>query len=136
MPVGGDLIEATFNHPTIGSGVIFFKAGEDGTFDIGGFRSNDDANMIDGGGRMIDQMNRVRPSVEGVVSWDANTAEDLEKVTQMAGDPALADWTISWKNGVVYGGKLKPVGDIQGNTNVPSFTLKLAGSDQLRKIVG
>lgn len=136
MPIGGDIVELTFNHQTLGDGIIFAKAGEDATIDLGGIRSSDDANMIDGGGNMIDQMNRVRPSVECTVAWDANTQETLEKISALAASPILADWTIAWINGVIYKGKLKPVGDVQGNTNSPTFTLKLAGSGTLRKIAG
>jgi hypothetical protein len=68
MAIGGDILELTFNHPTIGSGVVFAKAGEDNTFDAGGLRTGDDANMIDGGGNMIQQMNRVRWSFEATTS--------------------------------------------------------------------
>ena len=37
--VGGDIIEAAFNHPTLGSGVIFPKANEDGTLDTNAQRT-------------------------------------------------------------------------------------------------
>jgi hypothetical protein len=136
MAIGGDILELTFNHPTIGSGVVFAKAGEDNTFDAGGLRTGDDANMIDGGGNMIQQMNRVRWSFEATTSWDMNTREDLEKCVAMSSSPVQADWTISHVNGVVWGGKGKPVGDLQGNTNQATFTLKLSGGGILEKIVG
>jgi hypothetical protein len=135
MPVGGDILEITYNHPTLGSGVIYPKSAEDSTFDLGGFRSADDANMIDGGGRMIDQMNRVRWSLESTVAWDMNSSLELEKVVALAKSPVLADWTISHINGSVYSGKGKPVGDLQGNGNAATFTLKIAGSGEIKKIV-
>ena len=84
MAVGGDIIEITYNHPTLGSGVIFPKAAEDSTFNPGGFRSTDDNNMVDGAGNMIDQMNRSRWSFEGTIAWDMNVAEDLEKIVAQA----------------------------------------------------
>lgn len=136
MAVGGDIIEITFNHPTIGSGRVFPKSAEDSTFDLGGFRSSDDANMIDGAGNMIDQLNRVRPFFEVVVAWDMNLAEDLEKLTALAADPALGDWTVTHINGTVYGMTGKPVGDLSGNGNAATFTLKVAGSGKMKKIVG
>jgi hypothetical protein len=135
MPVGGDILEITYNHPTLGSGVIYPKSAEDSTFDLGGFRSADDANMIDGGGRMIDQMNRVRWSLETTIAWDMNSSLELEKVVALAKSPVLADWTISHINGSVYSGKGKPVGDLQGNGNAATFTLKIAGSGEIKKIV-
>jgi hypothetical protein len=136
MAVGGDLIEITFNHPTIGSGVIYPKSAEDNTFDTGGFRSNDDANMVTGSGEMIDQMNRARWSLETTVAWDMNTRNDLEKMSELAESPVQADWTITHVNGTVWGGKGKPVGDQQGNGNAATFSLKISGGGKLKKIVG
>jgi hypothetical protein len=132
--IGGDIIEITYNHPTLGSGVIYPKAAEDSTFDIGGFRSSDDANMIDGAGQMIDQMNRTRWSVETTVAWDMNTGLTLERLTQLTQSPVFADWTVTHINGTIYGGKGKPVGDLQGNGNAATFTFKLAGGGVLKKI--
>lgn len=134
MAVGGDIVEITFNHPTLGSGTIFPKSAEDSTFDLGGFRSNDDGNMIDGGGNMIDQMNRVRWSFETTVAWDANVDETLEKLVGLASSPDQADWTFTSINGTIYGGKGKPVGDLQGNGNSATFALKLSGGGTLKKI--
>lgn len=136
MAIGGDIIEVTYNHPTLGSGVIYPKAAEDSTYDLGGFRSSDDANMVDGGGNMIDQMNRVRWSFEVVVAWDMNTNTELEKIVNLAADPVPAEWTWSNANGTVYGGTGKPVGDQQGNGNAATFTLKVAGGGKAKKIVG
>lgn len=133
--VAGDVLEVTFNHPTIGSGTFFPKAGEDSTFDLGGFRSSDDANMVDGGGNMIDQMNRVRWSLECTLANDMNNRQDLEKLTDLASSPVLADWTITHINGRVYGGKGKPVGDINANGNTSNMTLKLAGGGRMSQIV-
>jgi hypothetical protein len=136
MALGGDIEEITFNHPTIGSGTIFPKSGEDSTIELGGFRSNDDANGIDGGGNMIDQMNRVRPFFETTVAWDMNVAGTQEKITELAGDPVPAEWTVSHVSGVVYGITGKPVGDVQGNMNNATIKLKVAGGGKMKKIVG
>jgi hypothetical protein len=136
MAVGGDIIEITWNHPTLGTGVLYPKAAEDTTFDLGGLRSADDANMIAGNGEMIDQMNRVRWSFEGTIANDMNTRNDAEKMVALAGSPVLADWTLTHINGTVWGGTGKPVGDIQPNGNAATFTLKISGSGVLKKIVG
>lgn len=136
MAVGGDITEITYNHPVLGSGTIFPKAGEDTTWDLGGFKSADDNQMIDGGGNMIDQINRGRWSVEAVAAWDMNSRTELEKLTALSGHPVLADWTFSHVNGTVYGGKGKPVGDLAGNGNQATFPIKIAGGGSLRKIVG
>lgn len=135
MATGGDIIEITYSHPTIGSGVWFPKAGEDSTFDPGGFVSNDEENGIDGGGNMIDQMNRKRWSFEGTLSWDANIKNELITVKQLASSPVLADFTITSINGTVWSGKGKPVGDNKGNGNSATLPLKLAGGSDLKKII-
>jgi hypothetical protein len=133
MAAAGDFIEITFNHPTEGSGTIFPKSAEDSTLNLGGIRSSDDANMIDGGGNMIDQMNRVRWSFETTVSWDMNVATELEKLVKLAASPVPAEWTFAHINGTVYGGTGKPVGDLQGNGNQGTFTLKISGGGVMKK---
>ncbi len=135
MAVGGDILEISFNHPTIGSGLLKPKAGEDNTYDVGGIRTGDDANMIDGGGTPILQKNRVRGFFEVVVSNDQNEQEELDKMALLAADPVEAEWTFTIINGTVWGGKGTPVGDLQGNINQSTFTLKVAGKE-FKKIVG
>ena len=132
----GDLKEITYNHPTIGSGVLYPKSAEDSTFDLGGFKGGDDANNVDGGGRNIRQMNRARWSLETSVTWDANDVNELDKLQQLAESPVEAEWTITHSNGTVWGGTGAPVGDIQGNGNAGTITLKIAGGGKLQKIVG
>jgi hypothetical protein len=133
MATGGDIIEITFNHPTVGSGVLYPKAAEDNTFDLGGFNSADDANMIDGGGNMIDQLNRKRWKVVSLIVNDMNTKLDLEKVEAMAASPVQADWTFSHINGTIYVGTGKPVGDKELNVNQATFQLTVAGGGKLKK---
>jgi hypothetical protein len=135
MPVGGDIIEATYNHPTLGSGVFYPKSSEDSIFDLGGFRGSDDANMVDGGGRNIRQINQVRWVFESPVAWDMNTDNELQKLTDMAKNSQEADWTFTHINGTVWSGKGAPVGDISGNGNQSTFTLKISGGGALKKIV-
>ena len=132
--VGGDVLEISYKHPTIGSGIIYPKANEDSTFDPGGFRSNDDASGVDGGGNMIDQMNRVRWSLECTIAWDMNVREDLTKIVALAADPEPAEFTVSHINGTVWKGKGKPVGDLQGNGNAATFPLKLSGGGDMKRI--
>jgi len=136
MATGGDITQITWNHPTLGSGSFFPKANEESTFDEGGFRSADDANMIAGNGEMIDKINRVRWSLESKIAWDMNNREDLGKAKALATSAVLATWTITHINGTVWGGKGKPVGDLQGSGNDATFTLKLMGSGELKKILG
>jgi hypothetical protein len=136
MATGGDMVEVTFNHPTKGTGVFFVKSAEDHESDLGGYRSEDDDNLVDGGGEMIDIMKRVRWKQSFVASWDANSREDLELAVSLAGDAALSDWTFSFINGTVYKGKGKPVGDLKGAGSSATFPLMIAGGGELKKISG
>jgi len=136
MATGGDLIEATYNHPTLGTGVFYFKGSEDGTFNLGGYSSNDDNAMVDGAGNMIDVINQKLWSVEGTISNDMNSNQELEKVQSLSGSPLLSDWTFSHVNGTVYSGKGKPVGDIAANVGQATMSFKIAGGGKLSKISG
>jgi len=124
---GGVITEITYNHPTIGSGVIYAKGSEDSTYDLGGIRNNDDANMIDGAGNAIWSMNPVRPSFEVVIGWDWN-ADTLGELVAMSGSIDEGTWTFTNINGVIYKLVGKPVGDIQGNGNASTIQLKIQGS--------
>ena len=136
MAIAGDIIEITYNHPTLGTGVLYPKSNEDNTYDLGGFRSEDDVNMIDGSGTIIDKINRVRWSLETTISWSMESLEELRRVSELAESTQLAEWTITHASGAVHKGLGKPVGEYQANGNAATFTLKLAGSGTLRKILG
>lgn len=132
--IGGDILEITWNHPTLGTGNLFAKSNEDSTFDLGGFRSDDDANMIDGGGNMIDKINRVRPIFECTVSNDNNTRLELEKLSDLAASSTPANWTIAHISGAIYGLNGKPVGDVKANGNNATIALKLSGGGTMKRI--
>ena len=136
MATGGDIIEITYNHPTIGTGVFFAKSAEDSTFDLGGFTSADDLQKVDGGGNMIDTINRKRWKFGVAISWDMNSRNELQKIQDLSGSPIQADWTISSINGTVWGGKGKPVGDYEANGNEATTDLLISGGGRLKKIVG
>lgn len=132
--VSGIIKEITVNHATLGSHVFFPKASEDSTIDPGGYRSADDAGMIDGGLNMIDQMNPVRWSVECPVAWDQVNRKDLDFAVKLASSPVEGEYTFTHISGTIYGGKGKPVGDLQGNGNTGVFTLKVSGGGVLKTI--
>ena len=133
--VGGDIIEIQFNHPTLGSGILFPKAGEDNTFDLGGFRADDSEDGITGSGDMILKLNRKRWGFECTVASDMNVRQDMEKLNNLSGNPVLATWTISHVNGSVYKGLGTVVGDVKGNGNAATIALKVAGGNKLTKII-
>lgn len=128
MAVGGDILEVTYNHPTLGSGTFFPKSSESSTYDTGGFRSKDEANGIDGSGTPIDTMNQIRGFFEVVVSNDMNTSQDVERAVALAESPVPATWTFTVINGISYGGSGKPVGDLTPDVDKATFKLKVAGT--------
>jgi hypothetical protein len=133
--VGGDILEITYNHPIVGSGSLFLKANEDGTLDTGGYRSTDDQNMVTGDGQFIDQMNRVRGFFETPpIAWDMVDKDELDILTRLAESPVRGDITITSISGAIWGGKGKPVGDIQGNTNQATIGLKIAFDGRVQRL--
>lgn len=130
---GGVITEITWNHPTLGTGAIYAKGSEDSTYDLGGIRSNDDANMIDGAGNAIWSSNPVRPSFEVKVAWDWD-ADTLGVLVAMAGSSAEGTWTFTNINGYIYKLVGKPVGDVQGNANESTIQLKIQGSGVMQII--
>jgi len=134
MAVGGDMIEATSNHPTLGTSVFYFKGSEDGTYNLGGFGSSDDSAMVDGSGEMIDVINRKLWSVEGTISWDMNEGGSLAKLQALSGSVHQSDWTFSHANFTIYSGKGKPVGDLAGNSGQATLGIKIQGGGNLSEI--
>lgn len=135
MAVHGDIVEIRYSHPTIGQGVFKAKAKESNSYDIGGFRNEDDANKINSAGELINTKNRVRGFFECVVEDDMNIENSARTATELAADTVAADWTFSVVNGAVFSGSGIIVGDIQPDIDAGTFTLKVAAAI-FEKIVG
>lgn len=136
MPyIGGDSLEISYQHPTLGNGTVFPKANETFTYDLGGIRNNDDANGVAGNSEIILIKNRIRAYIEGVIAWDFTTGGDtMEKLNQLAESNVPADWVISGINGSSYKLTGWPVGDIQGDSNASTISLKIAGGGKMVQI--
>lgn len=131
---GGDLLEITCNHPTLGSLKFATKSNETYTLDPGGFRSNDDDNSITGSGDMIDQINRVRWSFEGPLVADFVSNNEIDNLPKLAESPEHGTWTFTHISGVVWRGKGKFVGDIKVDTNTAQISGKIAGGGRAEKL--
>jgi len=131
MFVGGDILEISYKHPTLGSGTWFPKSGEDLSVDPGGYRSEDKADGVTGDGQMIDTINRKRWGIEGTVAWATAGPDELGQADKLAASPLLADWTITHINGTIWGGKGKVVGDISGSSKDATMKIKVAGGGKL-----
>lgn len=129
MPSGGDITTITCQHPTLGSFTFYGKAGTDSTYDNGGIRTNDDNTSIDGAGRPIWQLNRQRAMFQVDISWSMGSNFEIENLSLLAASPQPGTWTFVNINEVVYKMLGKPVGDITGNGNTSTITLKTAGSN-------
>jgi hypothetical protein len=131
---GGDLLEINYKHPTLGTGTLYPKSGEEFTVELGGFKANDDSGMITGDGQFIDQINRKRWEADGTVAWDSEVADEVNQMNLLAADPVLADWTFTHVNGTIWGGNGKPVGDIKGDAQKAQMKVKIAGGGKLIKL--
>lgn len=130
----GDITEIRYSHPVVGSGSFAVKSDSDFTFDPGGYRNDDDKNMIDGKGRRIYKKNRVAWGAAGPIVWDMVDQNELEKLQLLAEQTQEADWTVTSINGTVWGAKGLPVGDIEGNTNQGTIDINISGSGKMKKI--
>jgi hypothetical protein len=138
MSIGGDLLEATFNHPTLGSGALYGKSDEAQEADLGGYVTDDDANGVTGNGIPISKMNRKRweytlPALPN----ETIPFNTLEKLQELANSTEPAVWTFTLVTGTIVSGKGKPVGDIKIDFNTSLISgVKIAGGGKLDTIVG
>jgi hypothetical protein len=132
MVTGGDIVEVKYSNPNVGSGFFFPIAGEDSTFDLGGFR-NDDSGVVDGKGALIVSKNRKPWSFEVTVSNDMLGAQELEKAKALHADTNDTVWSFALSNGAVYTGKGAIVCDLELNGNKATFTLKVKGGGDLKQ---
>lgn len=132
--IGGDLIEITANHPTLGNFTFATKSNESYNLDPGGKRSNDDANSISGNGTFIDQINAVRWSFEGPLMADFESGNEIENLPKLAESSDLATWTFTHISGKIWRGRGKFVGDIAIDTNTAQLTAKVSGGGILEPL--
>lgn len=134
MYIGGDIIEATCSHPTLGDFRFSPKANESFTLDPGGIRNNDDSSSVTGDGKMILQKNRILWSLEGPVAVDMLSGNEIEGIPNLMESAEEGVWTLTHISGAIYKGTGVPVGDFNVDTNAANSTLKVAGGGKLEKI--
>ncbi|NRA92518.1 MAG: hypothetical protein HRU26_07505 [Psychroserpens sp.] len=132
--VGGDILEISYNHPTLGSGSFFCKSGEDSDVDRGGFRKEDDDQGIAGDGQMMTKVNAFRWSVEATVAWSKTGADELLILSDIAASPLDASWTFRYQDGASFVGEGTIVGDLKGATQNSTVPIKIAGGNGLRRL--
>lgn len=130
----GDADEIVCQH-TLGEFRFAPKSNESFTVDMGGVRVNDDANQVTANGQNMKQMNRAKWSVEGPVAVDmTSTNTTLDDIAKLCAHPDDGVWTFSFLNGAIFRGKGSPVGDVQGDSNAGTVTLKVSGGGKLEKL--
>lgn len=131
--VFGDILDIVCNH--LGNTYRFSpKANESGSFDKGGFRTNDDKSQITSNGQMMRQINRERWLVEAPIACDTTSDAELTALNIMAASPVLGDWQFNLISGAIYIGRGCPVGEINTDTNAGTIPLKVSGNGELQKI--
>ncbi|AGO48217.1 structural protein [Cellulophaga phage phiSM] len=128
---GGDFVEITCNHPTLGNFVFATKSDEAYTMDPGGFRSDDDAAGVTGSGDFIDKIKRVRWSFEGPLMIDLAAGTEMNSLQAISASFEQGTWTFSHITGAVFRGKGKFVGDIQIDTKESQIAAKISGGGKM-----
>ena len=131
--IGGYLLEATFNHPTVGSGIITFKSDEDPAVDRGGIRADDDMASVDSQGNNIVVMTNNRWKVSGTAVIDM-TGDLEEKLVNMAGALVDGDWTFTFSNGVVLSALGRPSGALELNSRTATMPLTISGGGKAQVV--
>jgi hypothetical protein len=80
------------------------------------------------------QKNRTRWSVEGPIAFDQISDDQMTTLNQITESPITGTWTFSFLSGGIYTGNGMPVGDLQGDSNAGTMTLKVVGGGILAKI--
>lgn len=132
MASGGDCIEITVNHPTLGTHAFSPMAGEDSTYILGGIQTVDEDNSINGRGEPVYKMNRKRWSFEVPISWDKGVEDEI--LSQLHASPEEGTWTFANGDGTIYTAKGKPVSEPSFNGNSGQHTLKVSGGGKLEII--
>lgn len=132
--IAGFIQEITFNHPTVGSGVLFTIQDSDATIDTGGIRSADEMGGVDTGSRMIDQKSLNRWMVSCEISNSLTATQEAEKLAAIAASTEEAEFTFSHISGIVYRGKGQIVGDIAPNLTSAKMAVKFSGGGTLARI--
>jgi hypothetical protein len=130
---GGDIVDISCTHDDLGTNVFFAVAGQDSTYDTGGYRSDDSADNVTGNGIMIDKMNAKRSSFECTIAMEMGVT--LEILSAMASSTKTGTWTFTNINGVIYTLVGKPVGDLNGNGNTSQIDLKVMGNSNALTVV-
>lgn len=135
--IGCDLKQISIKHPTLGSVVIYPKAGENAQIELGGITTESDPKGIAGSGEAIYKKNVGRWVVETApIAWKRAVADSdtLKVIQNIAASFEESDFTFELADGVIYVGRGMIVGEIKGATFDATIPLKMEGGGQLAQI--
>jgi len=124
---GGDLKEATCNHPSLGLSSYDPYGGEDSTYSIGSNTSDDDDTKATASGGFIDSMSTKRDTFSCCFAGSPGDGK-YEKLIAHRANTQLGVWTFTNTNGRVYRLTGKPVGDISMSGKDSKIEVKFAGT--------
>lgn len=125
--IGGDFLQMTISHPTVGSMILEGISGADGTAKVGGAGiENEDNGAITGGRNLIISKRVVPDSIETEWANDMSaTVPQYEFVRAVAAAPQEAKFTFSHISGEVYSGTGTIVGEITLDTKASKMSFKV-----------
>lgn len=133
--IGCDFLQVGLKHPTLGTVNLYPKAGENGQIEIGGITTESEPKGITGSGEAIYKMSVGRWVVETPpIAWKRSGTDTLQTVQDMAADFEEIDCTFQLRDGSIYIGKGKIVGEIKGASYDSTIPLKFEGGGKLQKI--
>ena len=135
MFTGGDLIEITCQHPTIGLIRLAPKGSEDTEIDPGGYMNQDSDDSVTGDGQNIVVKNAKRWSVVTPPIGLSESPNNLIQLQQVIDSAEEAVWTFTFIDNSVYKGTGTIMGDLKGNKNTAMInSIKVGGGGRLEKI--
>lgn len=135
MFVGCDLKQIGIKHSTLGTVVLYPKAGENAQIEFGGTTAESDPKGITGSGEAIYKMTVGRWVVETPpIAWKRSTIDTIQQVKDIAKSFEEIDCTFELADGSIYAGKGKIVGEVKGATFDSTIPLKFEGGGELEKM--
>jgi len=133
--IGCDFLQIGLRHSTLGSVILFPKAGENGQIEVGGTTTESDPKGITGSGEAIYKASVVRWVVEApAIAWK-RTGTDLQTILKnMSSSLEELDCTFELVDGTIWVGRGKIVGEIKAATLDATIPIKFEGGGKLSRI--
>lgn len=135
MFTGCDFKQIGIKHSSLGTVMLYPKAGENGQIEPGGYTTESDPKGVTGSGEAIYKQSIGRWVVETPpIAWKRSGIDTLNQVKAIADSFEECDCTFELADGTIWVGKGKIVGDIKGATFDATIPLKFEGGGKLTRI--